>query len=129
MQCNRAFLLLSMGNSQAFTNESPPNHWARSALAPLAELPLSQERGPGRAAGETRVVPFFLKIAAYFLRSRFGFPGADTEVSGQDGNQRCAAVSAPAAQGAGVAIIGPACFLPHDTYQVNLLLSLFVLTS
>lgn len=84
----------------------------------LAELP---ER-PG-------LYLFFFKIAAYFLRSRFGFPGADTEVSGQDGNQRCAAVSAPAAQGAGVAIIGPACFLPHDTYQVNLLLSLFVLTS
>lgn len=125
MQRNRAFLLLSVGNTQAFTNESPPNHGARSALAPLAELPLSQERGPGRAAGET----FFFKIAAYFLRSRFGFPGADTEVSGQDGNQRCTAVSAPAAQGAGVAIIGPACFLPHDTYQVNLLLSLFVLTS
>lgn len=55
---------------------------------------------------------FFFLMAAYFLRFKIGFSSTDMEVSGQDPNRCCTAISAPAAWGAGVGTVGSAWFAP-----------------
>lgn len=104
MQYNCISVLLSVAgfNTQAFTRVlCIMGHVLLSLCLPSShscetEVLLEPQEKPG-------LYPFFFfSTAAYFLRRRFGFPSADAQVNGQDPNGRCAAVSAPAAQGAGV---------------------------
>jgi len=123
MQCNCVSVVLSAAGF---------NTQACCALAPLAELPLTFNRRPVRATGETGTVPFcffFFLIAAYFPRFQFGFPSTGMEVDGQDpiGAARPFLHPLPGVVGWEQWVL-PAS-LPHHAYKAHLLVSLFALAS
>lgn len=110
--CISVWLSAAGFNTQAFTRVlCIMGHVLLSLCLPSSrwhetEVLLERQERPG-------LYLFFLfLIATYFLRFKFGFPSTDMEVSGQDPNWCCTAISAPAAQGAGVGTVGSACFAP-----------------